>query len=230
MTDGALVFDRETLAQLERRFASLPDHFRPLLWLHATHPALDRFRAWLDSQVTLLEPTARRSFLSRLRDEARYTQVLTELATAYVARQPGYVVEHEPDLDGLTPDLLVTNPEGQRAIIEVWRRGQPLDTARRNASWGRLARAIQRIATPLALAVHVTSPDAVEPPSPEECRELVPVLRSWLKSQRWLPRPTLVHGRFGFQIVGDTTSGRAELVPILVSPRAWTCSITAMGG
>jgi hypothetical protein len=82
------------------------------MWRHATHPDLEGLRRWLDHELRGLEPRVRNTYMSRLRDENRYTQALSELAAGYVLRQTDYVVEYEQHIDHLTPDLVVTNPSG----------------------------------------------------------------------------------------------------------------------
>jgi hypothetical protein len=153
VADDPLLFSPDVVARIERQSDAVPEHFRSALWLHATHPDLGAFRSWLDDQLRNLETAVRQSFLSRLRDEQRYTQALAEIATGYALRQPGYTVEFEPDLNGLTPDLLVTDPSGRRLIVEIWRRGLPQVVATRNKQWGLLARQLQRVPVALAVAV-----------------------------------------------------------------------------
>jgi hypothetical protein len=214
MPDEPVLFTPDVCARIARQSESLPEQFRSTQWLHATHPELDRLRSWLDGELRRLEPRTVKSFLSRLRDEERYTQALAEIATGYVLRQPGYTVEFEPDLAGLTPDLLITDPTGRRLIVDVWRRGLPRAVATRNKHWGLLARQIQRIPVPLAIAVGTTSHDLVEPPSVEMRRRLGPILRRWLKAGPEATIETLRYERFVFRIVGTTTTGNAEMLPV----------------
>lgn len=60
-----------------------------------------------------------RVFLSCLVDEARDTGALSELATGYILQQSGYTVEYQAELQGLTPDILVTDRTGRQIITEV---------------------------------------------------------------------------------------------------------------
>jgi hypothetical protein len=119
-TSDHSAFGDAAVAAIERRFAMLADHERPMLWQHATLPLFESLRAWLDSELAGLDEQIARGFISRLHDANRYTQALAELATGYLFRQPGCAVQFDPPIGRLTPDLLVTSPGGHRMIVEVW--------------------------------------------------------------------------------------------------------------
>lgn len=192
----------------------MPAHFRSTFWLHATHPDAAPLRAWIDQSLGGLQSSVAKSLLSRLHDERRYTQALAEIATAHALRRPGYTVEFEPDLHGLTPDLLVIDPSGRRLIVEIWRRGLPKIAVSRNKQWGLLACQVRRIPVALDIAVDSTSHDVVEPPDASVRRDLAPVLRRWLTA--WQPGDieALTHAQFVFRIVGTSTTGHVEMLPV----------------
>lgn len=214
VSEDSLLFTPEVVARVERQAASVPEHFRSTLWLHATRPQAATLRSWLERELRNLPDAVCTSFCSRLRDERRYTQALAELATGYVVRQPGYAVEFEPNLGGRTPDLLVTDPTGRQLIVEVWRRGLPSLLATRDTQWGLLARQLQRIPIPLALAVGTTSYEVVEPPDASQRRDLGAAIRRWLGS--WPEGDTEVFRsqHFVFRVVGATTNGHVEMLPV----------------
>ncbi len=85
------------------------------------------------------------------------------MATGYLFRQPGHEVQFDPTLGRLTPDLLVTSPNQQRLIVEVWRRCLPHATDARNKQWAELARHSRRIRKPVALSLGSASQTVVEP-------------------------------------------------------------------
>jgi hypothetical protein len=214
VSNRPLLFAPETVARIQSQFASIPEHFRPVLWRCATDPQLEQFRAWLEDELHRLEPTSCALFLSRLTDEARFTQALAELTTGYILRQPGYSVQYGPEIDGLTPDLIVTDPWGRRLVVEVWRRGLPELVNSRNKQWAQLGRSIQRIPVSVALAVDTTSHDVVEPPDAATRKVLERQLRAWLKSRRDGDPDVFGYEHYLFRIVGTTNSEHAELLPV----------------
>jgi hypothetical protein len=145
---------------------------------------------------------------------ARYTQALAELAAGYVMRQPGYSVDFGPQLNGLTPDIIVTDPGGPRLIVEVWRRVLSRTVAARNAQWAELGRQVRRIAIPVLLAVASTAPGVVEPPDAASRRRIEQSLRRWLVSGEPRLTPTHVCQDLVFRVVGRTTTGCAEILPV----------------
>ncbi|WP_375504515.1 hypothetical protein [uncultured Jatrophihabitans sp.] len=215
-----LLFTEDLIASMRQRFSALPEPLRPSIWHHAVHPLHADMRAWLEGHLASLDDNVRDQFLSRLRSEQLYTQALAEIATAHVVTQPGYAVEYGPEIDGLTPDLRVTDPCGRPLLVEVWRRGVPQASTRRNNGWAQLARAVQRIPVPLAIAVDLSDrpsaqPQAViDPPDDAARRTLVAVLRDWLTSRTDSDSGMLVVDHLRFRVVGTTTSGRTELLPV----------------
>jgi hypothetical protein len=201
------------LDAIERRFADVPAFARPTLWEHATLPQHAALRSWLECELDRLPEPVRATFVSRLTREERYTGALAELATGYVLRQPGYTVKFETKLEGLTPDVLVTDPTGRRLIVEVWRRGLADDTTAQNSRWMELARRLRRIRIPVTLAVDSLVPDLVEPPDAAARTTIERALREWLASGIGAAPVLEVEG-LRFIPVGPAPEGRTELVPI----------------
>jgi hypothetical protein len=210
-------FTPESVAAIEKRCAMLAPHERPILWRHAALPEHEQLRSWLDNQLRRLDATTAREFAARLRDSRRYTQALAELATGYVLRQPGYGVEFAPRLGQLTPDLIVTEPGGQRLIVEVWRRGQSQATVRRNAGWDELARQVRRIPLPVAIHVHSAARTVVEPPDAAGRRSVERGLRAWLGPGGVPATSSIEIEGLEFRVVGTTNTGRAEILPVQAS-------------
>jgi hypothetical protein len=213
VTSEPSAFDTAAVAAIERRFAMLANHERPILWQHATLPQFEPLRAWLHQQLANLETQVARGFTARLRDADRYTQALAELATGYLFDQPGYEVHYEPQLGRLTPDLLVTAPDGYQLVVEVWRRGLPQATNSRNKRWADLARHVRRIRQPVALALSSQSHEVVEPPDAPTRRRIEQALRAWLSSEQTSTIALHIDG-LTFRVVGTTTTGRAEILPV----------------
>jgi hypothetical protein len=212
--DDFNLFEPSLVASIEQRFSMLAPHERPLLWLHATRPDFAPLRAWLDDQLRHFDTELARGFASRLRDADRYTQALAELATGYVFREAGNAVRFEPQLGRLTPDLLITDPEGRQLIIEVWRRGLPRTAQARNKQWTELARHIRRIREPIALAVGSAAQTVVEPPDAPTRRRIEQQLRGWLVSGQATLMSMLEIEGLTFRVVGTTTSSRTEILPV----------------
>jgi len=212
-TTDLSAFDDAAVAAIEKRFAMLADYERPILWQHATLPHFAPLRAWLHEELSGLDPDIARGFVSRLRDVDLYTQALAELATGYIFRQPGCQVQFDPPLGRLTPDLLVTSADGECLVVEVWRRGLPRATDTRNKQWAELARRIRRISQPVAIATGSTAHTVVEPPDAPARQRIEQALRAWLASEAADSTPLAVEG-LTFRVVGTTTTGRAEMLPV----------------
>jgi len=219
-----LLFTTDLVTGLAQRYSAMPEHLRPLLLQHATDPQHSTIHEWLEWHLRKVDPSVRAGFLSRLRTEDLYPQALAELATAHVVDRPGYSIEYEPVIDGLTPDLRLTDPTGHHLLIEVWRRGLPKATAKRNAGRAQLARAVRGISVPVAIAVDAADADAINPPDDAERKPVVASLkrrlttRERLHGRLWLPhhnQDLLVIGRFRFRVVGTTRTGRTELLPVM---------------
>ena len=212
-TSDLSAFDDATVAAIESRFALLADYERPILWQHAALPHFAPLRAWLHKELAGLDPNVARGFVSRLREVDLYTQALAELATGYTFRQEGCQVQFNPQLGQLTPDLLVTSADGQRLVVEVWRRGLPQATDTRNKQWTELARRIRRIRQPIAIAAGSAAHTVVEPPDAPARQRIEQALRAWLASDAADSTPLVVEG-LTFRVVGTTTNGRAEMLPV----------------
>jgi hypothetical protein len=217
---GRAVFLAETVSGIERRFASLPAFARPALWAHATLPEHAGFRVWLHAQVDQLHPAVLDGYISRLLDSAQHTQAVAELAAGAAMRLPGYTVEFGPVIDGLTPDLLVTEPDGRKLIAEVWTRGLSDGAESKNRQWAGLAQRITRIPVAVALAADAIDPSIVKPPDQHARGRIARELKRWLMSGRHEPGAAHACEGLVFRIVGTTTTGNAELLPIHESSTA----------
>jgi hypothetical protein len=198
---------------IEHRFASVHEYVRPKLWAHAIQPQYAELRAWINDQVDGFDRMAVGELLSRLGDPARHTQVVAELATGAAMRTHGYSVQFNPTIDDLTPDLIVTDDEGHRLMAEVWTRGLAEDAVSRNKQWAGLAQRIRKVPAPVALAASAAQPGGAAPPDARMRKRMEAELR------RWLIEPRRVGASYRcddliFRVVGTTTTGYAELLPI----------------
>lgn len=211
-------FPRGERDAIQRRFAAVPEYARPPLWLVATHPSQATLRRWLDDELGQLDPGLRDDFIGRLRDARGHGDAVAELAAGFVLRQPGYLIEFGPKLEGLTPDLLVTDPHGNRLIVEVWRRGLSQHSVARNAAWAELTRHLRRIRRPLAVAISGDFRVVVEPPDAPARQRIMTDVRRWLSSD--MPAESFATEGFVLRIVGTSTTGRLELLPVTDSSTA----------
>lgn len=213
MSDSRNLFTPKVVDEIERRFAVVPAFARPTLWEHATLPEYAALRSWLEGELNRVPESVRATFVSRLTREERYTAALAELATGYVLRQPGYTVEFERKFEGLTPDILVTDQTGRRLIIEVWRRGLPVDATAHNSRWMELARRLRRIRVPVTLAVEALTSDLAEPPDVAARIKIESAIRKWLSSGVSAAPVIEVEG-LRFVPIGPASGDRTELVPV----------------
>jgi len=134
------VFDPGTCADIRRRYGSLAAHVRPGVFSAALDPSKSTFRDWLDREVGELDEVGRAHVLGRLRSEGGHSAALAELVGRAVLRDgAGFAVTLDPELDGLTPDQLASNPSSGEPVLiaEVWSRSVPTDVVKAPAQLGR---------------------------------------------------------------------------------------------
>jgi hypothetical protein len=95
-------------------------------------------------------------------------------------RTHGYSVQFNPVIDGLTPDVIVSDNEGHRLMAEVWTRGLADDSVSRNQQWAGLAQRIRKLPTPVALAASAVHPGGAAPPDARMRKRVEAELRRWL--------------------------------------------------
>jgi hypothetical protein len=215
-----LVFTSAAMACIAQQAVALPEFARPALWAHANLAEHGRLREWLEAEVERLPSTARRGFVARLLDAANHTQAIAELAAGSAMRLPGYSVEYGPEINALTPDLLLTDPDGRRLIVEVWTRGISHEAAAKNLRWASLAQRIERLPVGVVLAADAAQPEAVTPPDQHERGRITAALKRWLLSTPFEPGAAIVCERLVFRMVDTTSDGHAKLLPIRESVTA----------
>jgi hypothetical protein len=96
--------------------------------------------------------------------------------------------------------------------LRFGRRGLPQASDTRNKRWAELARHIRRIRHPVALALSSASHAVVEPPDAPVRQRIEQAVRAWLASDE-ASTPLDTEG-LTFRVVGTTTTGRAEMLPV----------------
>lgn len=164
-------FDADFVARMEaQKPGSRPDHWPLIL---AEDYAL--FRSWLARQVDLLPDRTRDRTRSRLQS-TEFRECTHELAVGAALRLGGWTVEHEPNLDGSTPDWLASSGS-TTFMVEVASRCISHVRARALRAWRRLDDRIRQTGSGLLLTV---GPAGVAPPNDKEAKQVLDDLRKWV--------------------------------------------------
>jgi hypothetical protein len=208
------VFDPAFTGAMEARFYGRPAWERPDLWFVALAPERAELRAWIDDEVSHLAEPGRTKLVARLRDDANFLTGYHELATAAVFRDAGLPVVYEPDLDGLTPDLLVpAGPDGRPILVEVWTRGVPREVKGERRSWQVLLQRIAEVPVPVGLLAASTRAGALEPPTSGQAKQIAHALRRWLLGWVRTPGDVFEVGDYRFQVFCTLPGLSARLAP-----------------
>jgi hypothetical protein len=164
-------FDADFVARMEaQKPGSRPDHWPLILAEEFTS-----FRSWLVEQVDLLSERTRDRTRSRLQS-AEFRECTHELAVGAALRLGGWKVEHEPNIEGSTPDWLASSGS-TKFMVEVASRRVSHVRARALRAWRRLDDRIRQTASGLLLTV---GPAGVVPPNDKEAKQLLDDLRKWV--------------------------------------------------
>lgn len=143
---------------------------------------------------TLPEP-GRSRLRTRLEDARSYTHAYHELCLAAILVGAGLEVEYEPELEGASPDLLVSSEP--RIIVELWTRSRPDAVKKMNRRWEVLAILINQIPVPAALMLRGPSWEKLDAPDSRTAKLVAASIREWLL--RGAPGP--VHRTEGYEFV-----------------------------
>lgn len=212
LDDLDAVFDADTATKLQQQYGNLPEWARPAVATAALSPDMAAHRMWLMDEVRGLDSLSRREVISRLRTAEQYVQTVVELSVGAVLSSSGLSVSHNPQFGSLTPDLLLVDAEGKRAIVEVWTRSVPPGTSAILRRWGALARAVAKIPVPVQLSVDSSEHTADDPPSHKEIGFIAKSIKKWLLSTLRTTSALSVAG-YTFAIHGQAPGLRAELIP-----------------
>src|SRR5262245_27273828 len=105
------VFTPEWTAKQHRKYGGRPPYDRPRLYDFWTSEAHQPARTILEGWVDALPPEGREEVIPRLRDPRLFEHTYNEMAVGNSLRRMGHVVDHEVEMDGLTPDWLA-RPRG----------------------------------------------------------------------------------------------------------------------
>ena len=85
-------------------------------------PQTAAFRQQLEDCFASLPCPDREVLRPRLRstDNDTFLSAQWELFLWWHLQDRGWAVEHDPDIEGLTPDFRITDPSGEVALLEVW--------------------------------------------------------------------------------------------------------------
>ena len=207
-----VVFDRDFIALLRRKYDNKPRSHRPDLHFVATSPDRDAHRAWINSTVEKLPPTSRPAITDRLREDRHFITAVSELGVASVLLDAGLTPHYEAELEGLTPDWYVA-PDGAAPglIIEVWTQQPRQGESSRRRAWIALIDRIASIPIDVSLVVE-PSRSGFRPPDPATAKRLCRALRRWLLGgDRAVGERIEVEG-YRLRVVGASGTGlRARL-------------------
>ena len=130
------VFDAEFVTEMARKHARRPRSYQPDLYFVTTSPARETLRSWIESKIDAVPEPGRTRITNQLRSDDHFVETLNELAVHSTLAEAGFTAHYEPDLDGVTPDLLVPATAARNAlIVEVWTRKLPAAAANRRRAW-----------------------------------------------------------------------------------------------
>lgn len=165
------------------------------------------FRQWIEHEVGLLRDHEAGRLIPRLRSEEHFLQTVNELGVAALLRSCGFDPRYEVELAGLTPDWLIHDGAGERALIEVVTRMNPQVAERRR--WHRFAGRVETIE--LGWGVHV-GPPTVAAPDDRVAKHHASLIRSWLRDFEGQAGATQTWDGYTYRIAGPTQTGSAMLL------------------
>ncbi|MFL6137378.1 MAG: hypothetical protein ACJ74O_06200 [Frankiaceae bacterium] len=205
------LFDAVTIARLQKRYRHWTLDQRPKLWHVALSDQYEQLRAWLRGEVAALASGADR-LVPKLHDAGSFPNAFHELCVASLLRVSGRAIGYEPDLEGMTPDLVAHSPaQSDRLLLaEVWTRNRPREAVARGRQWLALKARFEQIPVPVRLVV-VEGPG--ERPAPADSalsKQIYQSVRQWLLSP--LTQRSSVHHVEGytFAIVGHAAGLQVE--------------------
>jgi hypothetical protein len=198
-------FDADFVARMEaQKPGSRPDHW-PLILAEEFAP----FRSWLTAQVDLLQDRTRDRTRTRLQS-TEFRECTHELAVGTALRLGGWSVEHEPNIEGFTPDWFASG-ESTTFMVEVASRRVSHVRVRALRAWRRLDDRIRQTASGLLLTV---GPGGVVPPNDKEAKQLLDDLRKWVIRPSTDVGSVRTIGRFTFTV----RMRHDHLVTMLLAP------------
>lgn len=181
------------------------------MWADACDPTRDDFRRWIEDELAGLDNETRAQFVARLGEPRQHTSAAAELATGYALRGPGTTIQYEPDLDSTTPDLIVTSPNGDRLVVEVWRRNLPGDVLRRNRGWAELSRHLERLQFPVVLRIEGIEGQIIDAPSVQTRKVIVTSVQRQLAQGRDVD---IRVSALRITVVGESYAGHVQVLPV----------------
>jgi hypothetical protein len=176
----------------------------------ATSDEYNETRRWINEQAELLDERGRDRLASKIRDPKSFIDAFHELCVAAKLRLPRGYVTYEPDVGGVTPDLLIDAAPAPPLVVEVWTRHRADTAARAHRQWLALQARLESIPVAVRLLV-VEGPR--EHPAPSDSRlvrEVVRNVRDWLMSPVTQGRSVHATHGYTFAIVGQAAGPRVE--------------------
>jgi hypothetical protein len=207
------LFEDDFLESLGRKFSSRPKWVWTELAQFALLEERAAQRAWVEAMLERFDDGQQAELKRRLSLDKQFEDTLRELAVAARFAQVGYAVEYEPEIDGVTPDLVVADHDGHRVIVETWNRNRDALSKRDAALWDDLRVRINTIPRPLGLHLEHQPERDHGAPTSGVAKRIVSALRPWLVDPRTRVGSRLEAEGYAFRVIGDAEGGYAGLVP-----------------
>ena len=169
-------------------------------------PPVDAKGDWAAGTLALIPEPGRSELVRRL--STQFTTTYHELCVAAILQSAGLCPEYEVDINGSTPDWLVTDLAPM--IVEVWTRQIPEEVRSRDRRWNILRERLASI--PVAVWLHVlkTPGEIGSPPDSLQVKQIEQGLKHWLLSTANPPLPGSVVeiGDFTFRLGGPAPGAR----------------------
>lgn len=154
------------------------------MWLVATAAERAGQREWMNAALLDVPQPGRARLERKLKESRSFLATYHELAVAALLQGCGQTTEYEPQLDGLTPDIVASRNGTLELVVEVVGRFRADHVRSQERGWRALAQRVSQIAWPVGIIVRSPTGGQLIPPDGATAKRIATLLRDWL----WLRR------------------------------------------
>jgi len=195
------VFSEDWLQLQGNRYSSYPKYQWPKPFFIATDESFRAIRDDVERLISDLPCDSQKSAIAKLRSDEQFWETYHELAVGNLLRNLGLKTEYENQLNGLTPDWLVSTSDGsEKFIVEVFTQNVSASDKAEDKQMADLTNRLKQIPIDVFISIDVDLALRKEKLTSQRVKKVFNSVKQWLEKQKTNFQPEFSVDEFSFLI------------------------------
>lgn len=201
-TESSIVFTREWIQSVEKRYGQRPRSLKSWPYLIATDNGFSSIRQQIENWVAGLPEAARAKMIPNLLSSDNFWHTYHELVIGAFLKGLGLEADFEKQFGQQTPDWFARSKDcSQSFIIEVFTVNVSESADSENTKLDELTRRLGEIHLDFLIWISCDDDSAIRRLDPNKSKKIAEAVRNWLQAYSGLSEPTFAIDGFIFKVV-----------------------------